>query len=420
MSTRQLLDDCFLHDRDRLRHDAAVAILRDKLGPVVSTERIALDAALGRVVARPITAPRPVPARDNSAVDGWAFAHDGYLASNGRFVIGARIAAGHPADTALPQGHAARIFTGAVMPDGADTVAMQEDCAISDDGGLIVPPGLKPGANRRRAGEDLAAGTELVAPGRRLGPADIAAIASTGAAGLDVFARLEVALFSTGDEIAEPGAPLADGQVYDANRPLLAALTSNLPVALTQGGLLRDDADLVRARLKDAANRHDVILTTGGASRGDADHLITTLDALGTRHVWQLAIKPGRPMTFGRIGDCAVFGLPGNPVAAFVCFLLYVRPALVTLAGGSWETPRRYPLPAGFRMSKKPDRREFLRGIVRVTEHGPVIDKFARDGSGLITGLREADGLIEIPEEVTAIEDGQPLSFIPFGEFGLG
>ncbi|MEO1199807.1 MAG: gephyrin-like molybdotransferase Glp [Pseudomonadota bacterium] len=419
MSRRALLDDCFLHDKDRLRHDQALEILRDGLKPITGSETVALVDALGRVAAHAVTAPRLVPASDNAAVDGWAFCHADYASRSGRLSVYGRSAAGHPLERAVPPGSAARIFTGAVMPGGTDTIAMQEDVTVDGDT-IAVPAGLKPGANRRRAGEDLAEGAEVIAARRRLTPADIAAIASTGADKVQVHTPLSVAVASTGDEIVAPGsALLGPAQVYDANRPLLLSLLDGLPACITDGGLIRDDADTVRATLQDLAERHDVLITTGGASLGEADHLVETLDELGTRKAWQLAIKPGRPMMIGRIGDCAVFGLPGNPVAAFVCFLLYVRPALIVLAGGAWQEPQRYPLPAGFDMTKKPDRREFLRGILRETEQGLVVDKFARDGSGLITGLREADGLIEISEDVTMVSKNDTISFVPFGSFGL-
>lgn len=423
MPTRHLLDDCFLHDRDRLRHDAALAILRDGLGSIVDMEDVPLDEAAGRIAAAEVTAPRPVPLTDNAAVDGYAFAHADYVAQGGRLPVVVRIAAGHRADTSLGAGEAARIFTGAVMPEGADSVAMQEDCETETTGDktiVSIPAGLKPGANRRRAGEDLAEGTTLIAPGRVLSAQDIAAIASTGADRVTVHRPLTVTVFSSGDEIVEPGASLVAGQVYDANKTLLKALTDRLPVTVIDGGILPDDAAVVADRLKQAAASSHAIITSGGASRGEEDHLIATLDELGSRKLWQLAIKPGRPMSFGRIDDCAVFGLPGNPVAAFVCFLLYVRPALLTLGGADWHEPVRFPLPAGFDVpKKKPDRREFLRGILKAVDGKLVADKFARDGSGLITGLREADGLIEIPEETTSLRAGETVAFIPFSEFGL-
>ena len=229
-----------------------------------------------------------------------------------------------------------------------------------------------------------------------------------------------MAVFSSGDEIAEAGTELGDGGVYDANRPLLTSLLSSLPVEVNDLGILPDTGKAMRDALSKAERTADVIITSGGASRGEEDHLIESLDKLGKRHLWQIAIKPGRPMAMGQIGDTVVFGLPGNPVAAFVCFLLYVRPALLALGGARWSEPRRFMLPAAFEIpKKKPDRREFLRGLLTPGPDGLNVDKFARDGSGLITGLRAADGLIEIPEDATSVTRGEPVAFIPFGELGL-
>lgn len=424
MSQRKLLDDCFLHDKDRLRHDEALAILRERLTPVTTPQSVPLAKAVGRVCAEPVTAPRQVPAADNSAVDGYAFAHADYEATGGFFPITARIAAGHPNDGPLPVGGAARIFTGALMPPRADTVAMQEDCETHEQDGqdfVIVPPGLKSGANRRKAGEDLMAGDVLVEAGTILRPQEIGAIASTGAGAVSCFAPLKVAVLSTGDEILEAGETFRPGCVYDANRPLLSALLSTLPIEVTDLGILPDKADVVRDALTEAAATHHAVMTTGGASRGEEDHVIATLGELGKRHMWQLAIKPGRPMALGQIGDCVVLGLPGNPVAAFVCFALYVRQALLRLSGAAWAEPRRILLEADFELpSKKTDRREFQRGLLVDSPDGiRRVAKYPRDGSGLITSLREADGLIEIPEDVASVARGDRVRFLPFTEVGL-
>jgi len=421
---RSLIDDCFLHDRDRLRHDEALAILKERVSPVVSPEAVPLGDAHGRILAAPITAPRNIPLNDNAAVDGYAFRHADHDPAGGFFRLQGLVAAGHPSEELLAPWAAARIFTGAVMPPGADTVAMQEDCETHSQDGqdfVIVPAGLKRGANRRLAGEDVREGSELLSPGTRLRPQDVAAIASTGAPEVSVYRRLKIALLSTGDEIRRPGSPLTEGQVYDSNHYLLKALCETAGVEIVDLGVLADDADGISAALRDAAGRFDAILTTGGASRGEEDHLLSTLDALGSRHMWQLAIKPGRPMMFGQIGDCVVLGLPGNPVAAMVCFLLYVRPVLSVLGGGGFTEPQKFEVPADFHVSgKKQDRREFYRGILATDGDGrTVARKYGRDGSGLITSLREADGLIEIPENSTAIAVGEAVTFLPFSGMGL-
>ncbi|MXN67402.1 molybdopterin molybdenumtransferase MoeA [Stappia sp. GBMRC 2046] len=421
---RRLIDDCFLHDKDRLKHADALAILKERVSRVVSGEAVPLEAAHGRLLAEDIHAPRNVPAHDNAAVDGYAFASRDFEATGGFFPVVARVAAGHPAPDPVPAGGAVRIFTGAVMPEGLDTIAMQEDCETHEQDGLrfiVIPPGLKPGANRRKTGEDVEEGALILASGAKLRPQDIAAIASTGKAEVKVWSPVKVALVSTGDEIRRPGDPLPEGGVYDSNHFLLRSLLETVGATVTDCGVLPDKAEIVHETLADAAKSHDAIITTGGASRGEEDHLVTALDTLGKRHVWQLAIKPGRPMNFGQIGDCVMLGLPGNPVAAMVCFLLYARPVLTVLGGGEFTEPRRYQMPADFEIAKKkPDRREFYRGILATDTKGvTVARKFERDGSGLITGLREADGLIEIPEETTSIDHGEFVNFMPFTEMGL-
>lgn len=423
-SPRRLLDDCFLHDKDRLKHAEALAILKQRIHPVCQRETVALEAANGRILAEAILAPRNVPLTDNAAVDGYAFRHDDLLTAQGFLPVSNRIAAGDTARLPLEANSAARIFTGAVMPEGADTVVMQEDCALTqsmDGGGVEIPIAIKPGANCRKAGEDLNAGATVVNSGNRLRAQELAAIASLGYGEIDVYAPLKVALVSTGDEILRPGAAIRPGQVYDSNFYLLNALLEPLPVTVDDLGVLADKPDQVQNVLVDICQQYDVVLTSGGASRGEEDHLITAIDALGSRHMWQLAIKPGRPMSFGQVNDCVIMALPGNPVAVMVCFLLYVYPMLLRMAGGAWSAPRRYAIPAAFEIvSKKPDRREFLRGSFEEDEQGNLrVRKFARDGSGLITGLREADGLIEIPEATTRVQTGDTVSFIPFTEFGL-
>jgi molybdopterin molybdotransferase len=418
--TRKLLDDCFLHDKDRLTHDEALAILTGRLRPVTGTERVPLAEATGRILAETVTAPRDIPAHTNAAVDGYAFAHAHYDRERGtRFRLAGRAAAGHALSQAIGPEEAARIFTGAVMPQGTDSVAMQEDVQAEGDW-VFVPGGLKPGANRRMAGEDVRANALLIEAGMRLRPQDIAALAATGAGDVLCYRRLRVGVVSTGDELLQAGSPFSEGRVYDANAPMLLALSGLAGHPASFLGVLPDKAALVREKLAEAAASHDVIITSGGASRGEEDHVVKSLDALGSLKMWQLAIKPGRPMSFGQIGDSVFLGLPGNPVAVFVCFLLYATPVLGLLGGGQWRQPRRYPVAAGFALRRrKTGRREFLRGMLRGDADQLCVKPYPQDGSGLISSLRDSDGLIEIAEAIEAIDEGQAVSFIPYSEFGI-
>ncbi|MGI9413424.1 MAG: molybdopterin molybdotransferase MoeA [Hyphomicrobiales bacterium] len=422
---RRLLDDCFLHDKDRLKHDQALALLQERLVPIAGTEEVMLAEAHRRVVAEDVVSPRNVPAFDNAAVDGYALVHaalDPEAATDLPVVM--RIAAGAPGVGALSPDACARIFPGAVMPEGADTVIMQEDVETREEAGATVvsiPPGARAGANMRKAGEDVAQGRPVAEAGSRLRPQELAAVASLGIDRVRCFERLKVALVSTGDEIVRPGAPLGPGGVYDSNHFLLSALLETVDAEVTDLGVLPDRTDVVNRVLSDAAESHHVILTTGGASRGEEDHIVDAVLRLGQLHAWQLAVKPGRPLAFATLRDAVFLGLPGNPVAAMVCFLLYAQPMFALLQGADWRPPLRFRVPAGFEVKKKkPDRREFLRGWIEHDEAGgPMLVHYPQDGSGLISSLRAADGLIEIEEPVTSVARGEALNFIPFTAFGL-
>jgi len=421
--TRRLADDCFFHDKDRIPHVEALAILKSRVQPVVDVESIDLHRAQGRYLADSLLAPRDIPAHDNTAVDGYAFSHSGYDRQAGsRLRIVGEAAAGHPYPRTPSSDEAVRIFTGAVMPAGFDTVVMQEDVRIEEQNGqscVNIPPGLKQGANRRLAGEDAKLGSVLVQAGARLRPQDVASAAACGLDRLCCYVPLKVAIFSTGDEIMRAGDPFVPGKVYDANAPMLEGLIEVAGAVQVDLGVLPDRADRVREALAEAARVHDVLVVSGGASQGAEDHVTPSIDAIGKRHLWQIAIKPGRPMSFGQVGDCVVLGLPGNPVAVFVCFLIYVRPVLARLAGGTWAEPVRYPIAAAFAQTKKRGRREFWRAKLTRKDGRLAVEKFARDGSGLVSSLREADGLIEVAEEVTDVREGELVDFIPFTEFGL-
>ncbi len=425
-----LINDCFFHDKDRLRHDQVLELLKKRLNCIVENETVDLSSALGRVLGEDITSPYNIPLHNNAAVDGYAYRHDDLQNSQPKssLLIGAKIAAGDLNPDSLTPGTAARIFTGAIIPNGADTIVMQEDCEVIN-GTVTLPKALKKGANSRQAGEDLKKGDMVLKTGTRLRAADLCALASIGHTKAKVRRLLKVALFSNGNEVVTPGAsrnPLLPGQVYDANQPLLSALGASLPVEIENCGIIEDTLKAARNAITNASKKYDVIITTAGASRGSEDYMLTVLDELGKRHLWQLAIKPGRPMMFGQIprsnnqSDCLFFGLPGNPVASMVCFLLYTRPALLNLAGAKWDTPPRFQVPANFEITnKKPDRREFLRGQLITGDDGALsVGKFARDGSGLISSLRESEGLIEIPEHVTGVKKGELVSFIPYTGFG--
>jgi molybdopterin molybdotransferase len=372
------------------------------------------------VLAADIVAPRDVPPHDNSAVDGYALYFDD-LAPGAETVlrVEGRAAAGHPLAGAQKRATAVRIFTGAPMPagegGGPDTVMMQEDC-VEKDGLVHVPPGLKRGANRRKRGEDIKAGTVILKAGRRLRPQDIGLAASIGLTSVPARLPLRVSLFSTGDEIREPGTPAPDGTVYDANRFSLLAALQGLGCAVTDLGILPDRLDTIRAALARAAAAHDLILTSGGMSTGEEDHIKAAVEALGSLHFWRLAIKPGRPIAFGQVSRVPFVGLPGNPVAVMVTFLRIARPLILRLSGAEVSEPRLFKLRADFEHKKKAGRREWVRAAIVRENGGAVLRKFPRQGAGILTSMVESDGLVELGEEVTHLKAGETVDFLPFSE----
>ncbi len=419
----QLTDDCFAAGGPLMTIDAALALILPQLTGVVESEKLALGETLGRILTAPVVSPIAVPEGDNSAVDGYAIHFDDLdPAGETKLHVTGRAAAGHPYDGELPRGAALRIFTGAPMPPGPDTVMMQEDCR-REGSEVILRPGIKRGSNRRKAGEDVKAGAIILEAGSRLRPQDIGLAAAIGRTSLDVARPLRIALFSTGDELAEPGEPLPAGAIYDSNRFTLAALLRQMGAAVSDFGILADRCDKVQAALAAATVGHDAIVTSGGVSVGEEDHVKAAVEALGRLHVWRLAIKPGRPIALGQIADglrqVPFIGLPGNPVAAMVTFLRIVRPILLRLMGARDIAPRLYRVRAQFEHRKKKDRREFLRArLVTESDGSLTAIKFSREGAGILSSLVEAEGLVELPESLTRLEPGSMVDFLPFNEVG--
>lgn len=421
----QLRDDCFANDGALMAADTALAMLLERVHPVVDSETVPLRAAAGRIAAADVVAARDVPPHDNSAVDGFAVYFDDLSTERDTTLpVAGRAAAGHPLTQPQQRGQAVRIFTGAPMPagddGGPDTVLMQEDCTLArgaDGEQVVIPLGIRQGANRRLRGEDVRAGETVLTAGQRLRPQEIGLAASIGLTALSVFRPLRVAILSTGDEVFDPGADLPTGGIYDANRYALLALLDGLGCEVTDLGIVPDDRDAISAVLSGGAADHDALISSAGMSVGEEDHLSGAVAALGQLHFWKLAIKPGRPVALGQIGGAAFIGLPGNPAAMMVTFLRVARPALLRLAGATDIEPHLYKVRAGFDHKKKPARREYVRVRLATGEDGQLVaHKFPRDGAGILTSLVEADGLVELSEDTTQLTVGTMVDFLPFTE----
>jgi molybdopterin molybdotransferase len=415
----QLTDDCFAFAGPLLPIAEAERMIGERVAPVAEVESAPLAAARGRVIARDIVAPISLPPFDNSAVDGYAVRHaDLDPSKETRLAVTERVFAGGAAAHALAAGAAIRIFTGAPMPAGADTVFMQEDCRV-DGRGVIVPSGLALGANRRLAGEDLRAGAVMLPAGRRLTEQHVALAAAVGLTTLQVRRRVRVAVFSTGDEIVEPGTTRPAAALFDANRYLLAGLIERLGAVATDLGILPDDPDKLSRAIAAAAVDHDLVLTSGGVSAGEADHVRDAVARIGKLVFWRVGIKPGRPVSMAVIpgpnGGAAFVGLPGNPVAVFVTFAKVVRPLLLRLAGAEADPLLPLPVRATFAYRKRKGRREYVRvKLVRAADGGIDAIKHAQDGAGVLTSLTETDGLIELPEDLTKVEPGATVGFLSY------
>ncbi|WP_029587270.1 gephyrin-like molybdotransferase Glp [Bradyrhizobium sp. URHD0069] len=413
----QLSDDCFAFGGPMMSVDEAVHIIAARVTAVHETETVSLAEADGRVLASDISAPLPLPPFTNSAVDGYAVRSGDLPQQEAAFPIAGRVQAGASAREPIKPGHAIRIFTGAPMPDGADTVFMQEDVRVDENHRVVLPAGLKPGANVRPAGEDIPGGFPALKSGQRLRPQDVALAAAFGLTRVAVRRRIRVAVFSTGNELVSPGAPRAAAQQFDSNRFMLMAMLARLGCEVSDLGILRDERASLARGLKKVAGDYDLILTTGGVSTGEEDHVKASVEDIGTLVLWRIAIKPGRPVAMGIIGGTPFIGLPGNPVASFVTFVHVVRPTVLALAGATQRPLIPMPVRAAFAYKKKIARREYVRVSLRKTDDG-VLEavKFPREGAGLLSSLVDTDGLVELGEEITQVQPGQTVGFLAYAD----
>jgi molybdopterin molybdotransferase len=413
----QLSSDAFAFGSDLMPVEAALGLIAAKIPPLGDIETVELIEADGRFVAFDLIAPIDLPVFDNSAVDGYAVAHADLAAEGSTLLpVGSRVAAGQATfDTVAPK-TAARIFTGAPMPPGTDTVFMQEDVIVGDDGRVELPPGLRKGANCRPRGEDIARGNVAVPAGRRVEPRDVALLAALGFTTIEVRRRPRVAVFSTGNELRDPGHALGAAAIYDSNRFSLQVMLRRAGCQVTDLGILPDDRAVTAQRLDASAREYDLIVTSGGVSTGEEDHVRAAISANGSIVLWRLGIKPGRPLAMGIINGTPLIGLPGNPVAVFVTFAHVLRPLVTVLAGGRPSPLAAMTVLSGFDYKKKAGRREYVRVSLERSAGATVARKYPVDGAGVLTSLTRTDGMVELPEDCTEVSIGDPVSFYAYSQ----
>jgi molybdopterin molybdotransferase len=395
-------------------YEEALSLLLSQATPVVDTETVALGAALGRVAAAPLGSPVDVPGWDYSAMDGYAVRAADVPEPGASLPVSQRIPAG-TAPVPLQPGSAARIFTGAPIPEGCDTVVIQEVCA-AEAGRVTINAPVTADQNIRRRGEDIARGAVIIEAGTRLAPQHLGLAASVGVPALEVYRRLKVAVFTSGDELVAPGEPLAPGKIYNSNRYTAIALLQALGCEVVDLGIVADDLEATVDAMRRAGEQADLILASGGVSVGEEDHVKPAVERLGSLDLWKIAIRPGKPVAFGRIGDAHFFGSPGNPVSLFVTFLLFARPFILKRQGVSDLSPLRVQALADFDWPKPDKRREFHRarlwydaaGVARLSVH-------PSRSSGVLSSVTWANGLVIIPEG-RIISKGDPVDFLPFAE----
>jgi molybdopterin molybdotransferase len=415
----QMLPNCEGEDPDLLPVAEAYRRIDGSLVALNSHEDVPLGDALGRVLATPVMSPFDVPPHRNSAMDGYALSGDEIPDDAITTLVSIGTAwAGHPFAGTPGARECVRIMTGAPMPNGTDTVIMQEQ--VEADGDTIrIDSAHKRGQNVREAGEDIRAGAEVLSRGQRLGPAELGLVASLGQGTVQCFPRLKVAIFSTGDEVRSIGEQLEPGAIFDSNRYTLTGMLRRLDVELVDMGVLADNRDTIRTALDQAGREVDVIITSGGVSAGAADFVKTTLEELGQVGFWKIAIRPGRPLAFGRIHQAAFFGLPGNPVAVMVTFYQFVRAALRTLAGESQTTPEpMLDARLATRLRKKQGRVEYYRGVLERDDNDLLsVRTTGASGSGLLHTMSDANCFIVLPDDCSSLEPGAVVQVQPF--FGL-
>lgn len=408
-------DPCCSSSPGMLTVEQAIDYLLSKVDIKPETEQVELKQALGRVLAEAQTSPVFVPPADNSAMDGYAVnSKDFTVGENTRLPVSQRIPAGTMGKP-LAAGTVARIFTGAPVPEDADAIVMQEH--TDKDGDYVIVKSIpEAGDHVRRRGEDISSGDEVLTAGLKLRPQELGLAASVGIAQLPVYRKLKIAIFSTGDELVTPGQPLKDGQIYNSNLYTITGMVQALNCDIVDLGTVPDDMESTKKVLKEAEASADIIVTSGGVSVGEEDYVKAAIEELGSLDMWRVAMKPGKPLAFGRIGNTPFIGLPGNPVSVFVTFCLFARPYILKCQGMENVLPNKLPVVADFDWLKPGPRREFLRAHVEMDSAGNAkASIYPHQGSGVLSSAVWSNGLVEISNE-RPIKSGDMVDFIPFSE----
>jgi molybdopterin molybdotransferase len=413
-----MIDACSQESRPLLSIDDALARVKTAVTPVSSTEKVSLTNALGRVLAEPVYSPINIPHDRNTAMDGYAFASEDRVDGQAfTLVLAGTSWAGRPFQGQLQAGQCVRIFTGAVVPKEADSVVMQEQVQVEGQT-IHFPADTRARQNIREIGEDVRQGVCLIAEPKKLTAVDLGLLASAGIGEVTVTRRLKIAYFSTGDELTPINQPLAPGKIYDSNRAMLGGLLADPGYSVVDLGVIPDNRQLLEDSFIEASKNHDVIITTGGASVGEADYVKEILQKSGEVNFWKIAIKPGKPLAFGRIGDCYFFGLPGNPVAVVVTFQQIVAPALRQLSGAPFVKPLRFAAICTSALKKAPGRQEFQRGILSQNEHGEFfVASAGRQGSNILSSMSQSGCYIVLPAECSSVQAGEKVTVEPFSLF---
>ena len=413
----QLFNDCFKHSKKRISLEKAVSILEKRIKCIKKTEKIILDQTLGRILSKDIISKINVPPFNNSAVDGYVFKHsDLNKKSETILKLAGRITAGQNFNKKIKTGEVARIFTGAKVPEGTDTVIMQEDCNVINDQ-IILKSGIFKNANIRKKGEDIKYGKKIISRGSKLRAQDIGLIASIGLKKIDVFEKLAVGIFTTGNELYEPGKKINKSGIYDSNRYCLKNILKTIYCSVIDYGIIKDNELLIKKNLKKIAKKCDLILTTGGMSVGDEDYVRKVVEKNGSLNFWNIAIKPGRPVALGNIFKKPFIGLPGNPVSVMITFIKIVLPTINKLSGHFLPIQNKFLVRTDFSFRKKKGRKEFLRVKIKTNANGEIkVTNYHNTGSGVFSSIVETDGLIELPENLTYLKKGTKIKFLSFSE----